>query len=47
MNLDYGLPIDTACTEVEAGVFERRFENITVRLNCSNWVADFVPTVAS
>lgn len=44
MTLDFGPPIDAACAEVEEGVFERRYSNYTVRLNCSNWAADFVPT---
>ena len=47
MNLDFGnggRPVDTLCAEVSAGVFERKFAKITVRLDCNTWEAGFAPS---
>ena len=46
MKLDFGgdqRPIDKVCREVSDGVFERKFEKLTVQLDCNNFTARFIP----
>ena len=46
MTLDFGKdgkPVDSVCKEVSDGVFERKYAKYTVRLDCNDWSADFVP----
>mmetsp|Transcript_731 Transcript_731/g.2080 ORF Transcript_731/g.2080 Transcript_731/m.2080 type:complete len:504 (-) Transcript_731:2537-4048(-) len=47
MTLDYGAVVDSTCVEVSPGVFQRRFDNITVRLDCNTWTADFAAAAVS
>eukprot|EP01043_Picozoa_sp_COSAG02_P045092 COSAG02_NODE_4091_length_5797_cov_127.687434_1_plen_80_part_00 len=44
MGIDFGgdqKPIDKTCNEVSDGVFERRFQKITVQLDCNTFTASF------
>jgi hypothetical protein len=46
MSLDFGgdqRPVDRVCREVSDGVFERRYQNLTVRLDCNTFSASFTP----
>ena len=38
-----GKPVDSVCKEVSEGVFERKYAKYTVKLDCNDWSADFVP----
>jgi hypothetical protein len=40
MKRDFGTP-SAQCTQTSPGVFERRFEHATVRLDCNTWDATF------
>ena len=43
LNADFGAPVDANCRETApgSGVFERRFANAVVSLNCSSFMASF------
>jgi len=45
MDLEFGDVVDPGCLEVEEGVFERKYANITVRLDCQRFEASFLQTI--